>query len=183
MKKMNKKTLVLLIAIAALMTASIGGTVAWLATSSGPITNTFLPTKAVVTVNDEIVNNVTKQNVVITNNSDFPGYIRAAIVANWYKDGQIVAPWKNTAEEGTFEGLTGNGWEEIGGYYYYLSPVDAGEATGSALFKSYTVGIPPVDGAHLEMDIIAQVIQATPKQAVIDAWGQTVADQLNDQQN
>jgi len=169
MKKMNKKTLVLLIAIAALMTASIGGTVAWLATSSGPITNTFTPAHVSVSVTDEIDGN-TKKNVQITNTSDIPVYMRVAVVANWYDDaGNIVAPWTNNL--GTLSGWT----LKDDGYYYYNGTVPAedgvlGGTDTVTLFDTYEAKNGPAD-AHLEMDIIAQVIQATPTDAVTAAWG------------
>ena len=173
MKKMNKKTLVLLIAIAALMTASIGGTVAWLATSSGPITNTFTPAHVSVSVTDEIDGN-TKENVQITNTSDIPVYMRVAVVANWYEgedaNKKIVAPWNDY--RGFAAKVSGN-WEQDGNYFYYKGTVAA--KTPVELFKNgegySAVNNTDYPNAHLEMDIIAQVIQATPTDAVTAAWG------------
>ena len=169
MKKMNKKTLVLLIAIAALMTASIGGTVAWLATSSGPITNTFTPAHVSVSVTDEIDGN-TKKNVQITNTSDIPVYMRVAVVANWYDDaGNIVAPWTNNL--GTLSGWT----LKDDGYYYYNSKLAVGDRTPNLLetaieqLSPLPEGVPV--GSSLQIVVLHQSIQADGgAKDAINAW-------------
>lgn len=74
-------------------------------------------------------------------------------LANWYKDGKVVAPWSD------YDGLFINSnWQRgSDGYYYYNGTVAAN--TTVTLFTAYTATDGP-DGAHLEMDIISQVIQA-----------------------
>ncbi len=111
-----------------------------------------------IDVTDEIVSSV-KKNLAIQNTGNVPEYIRAVIVANWYDDsGNIVSGWQPS--EGTFEGLCGSGWVKEGDFYYYTSPVEPGQVTGSKLFVSYTPVAAPVDGAHLEMNIITQAVKA-----------------------
>jgi len=95
--------------------------------------------------------------VYIQNTGSAKAYIRAAIVGNWYKDGEIVAPWK--VSEGTFVGLAGNDWTLVDGFYYYDTAVEAGGST-SYLFTSYTPPTAPVADAHLELTILCQAIQA-----------------------
>lgn len=166
MKNM-KKSLLLLTAVVVLLMASVGGTVAYLATQTESVTNTFTPANVSTDVTDEINGNI-KKNVKVTNKSDIPVYIRVAVVANWMKDGNVVAPWSDYGGLGI-----SNDWIQIGGYYYYRTPVAAGAEV--TLFNSYAATGGP-DGAHLEMDIIAQAIQAEPTTVVESAWNVTVSN-------
>ena len=161
MKNM-KKTVVLLTAIAVLLCATVGGTVAYLVTNTLPVVNTFTPATVDTEVTDNISGN-TKRDVQIKNSSNIPVYMRVAVVANWYKAGEVVAPWNNYVGLGVT-----SDWTLRDGYYYYNGTVAAGAEV--KLFDSYTATGGP-DGAHLEMDIISQVIQAEPTRAVEGAWG------------
>ena len=165
MKKINKKSLLLLIAVAVIFTAAIGGTVAYLVTSTPAVTNVFEPATTGVEVTDKIENGF-KKNVVITNKSTIPVYLRVAVIANWVNDDeQIVAPWSDYGNLG----VDTSKWTLKNGYYYYKGTVAAnGNVT---LFEKYEQPEPPVAGAHLEMDVIAQIIQAEPTDAVTEAWG------------
>lgn len=177
MKKFNKKSLVLLICVALLLTVTVSGTVAYLVAGTSEVANTFAPTHVTVDITDNVSNGV-KSNVTITNTSNIDAYIRAAIVGYWCNaDDEIVAAWdpKDTAQ-GVFDGLPGTNWKENGGYYYYTVPVEAGQETGSKLFTTYTVGTPPVEGAHLVMNILVQAVQADGvtadgKKVVVATWG------------
>lgn len=170
MNKKLSKSIVLLIAVVALLAIAVGGTMAYLITSTAPVTNTFTPASIGTDVTDEMDGNV-KKNVKITNKSNIPVYMRVAVVANWYEgdgsDKKIVAPWADFDNLG----VDASKWTRIGEYYYYTSTVGANEPV--TLFNSYEAKDGPV-GAHLEMDIIAQVIQAEPSTAVEQAWGVTV---------
>ena len=155
MKNRNRrkfiKSSLLLIAVVALLVAAVGGTVAYLVTNTLPVVNTFTPATVDTEVTDNISGN-TKRDVQIKNSSNIPVYMRVAVVANWYKAGEVVAPWNNYVGLGVT-----SDWTLIDGYYYYNGTVAAGAEV--KLFDSYTATGGP-DGAHLEMDIISQVIQA-----------------------
>ncbi len=180
MFKNKSKALIAAALIALILTASIGGTIAYLATHTGPVENTFTAPTTDVNITDEVNGNV-KEKVVITNTSSYPVYIRVAIVANWRDAaGNIVAPWMNTASEGEFAGLPGEYWVKYGDYYYYTLPVAAGQTTGAPLFTSYKIGTKPnyAEGnqaAYLEMDLLVQAVQAEPITAVQELWGVTVS--------
>ncbi|MGN0802932.1 MAG: hypothetical protein ACI4MF_10100, partial [Candidatus Faecivicinus sp.] len=125
----------------------------YLVTDTTPVVNTFTPATVSTDVTDDISGN-TKSNVQIKNNSNIPVYMRVAVVANWYsEDGKVVAPWSDYEKLG----VNSTNWTYSGGYYYYNGTVAAGATV--TLFDSYTATGGP-EGAHLEMDIIAQVIQA-----------------------
>lgn len=127
-----------------------------------------------VKVTDTVVGKL-KNNVKIKNTGTAKAYIRAAIVAGWYDDnGMMVAPWTDSSPS-SFTGLPGTKWVLGGGnYYYYKDPVPGGEFTGHDLFTSYDASslTPPVEGAHLEMTILAQaVLWDTDKANAKLAWG------------
>ena len=54
------------------------------------------------------------------------------------------------------------------GYYYYTKAVPVGGSTGNLLEKAMTLD------ENMQVVVLADAIQAMPKQAVIDAWGVTV---------
>lgn len=168
MKKFSKKVLVLLIAATMLLTVGVGSTVAYLVTNTGSITNTFTPGEVNTDITEEFENNV-KKSIIITNttNSNVAVYVRVAIVANWVKDGQIVAPWDGTIE-------LGENWKTgSDGYYYYTQSVAVGGKT-SNLLKTPIEEKVRADGSCLVMTVIHQSIQAEPTDAVKEAWGVTV---------
>lgn len=111
-----------------------------------------------VEVSDKVVGKV-KSDLQIKNTGLASGYIRATMVGFWVNaSGAIVAPWRET--DGTFNGLTGSDWTKSStdGFYYYTQPVAPG-ATTSKLFETYTLtAAPPVEGAHLELTILAQIV-------------------------
>lgn len=122
-----------------------------------------------VSVDDAVISGV-KQNLSITNTGNVNEYIRAAIVANWFKDGLLVAAWKET--DGTFAGLCGSGWSKgTDGFYYYSSAVGPGQEISSKLFTSYTKPAAPVSGATLRMEIVTQAAKAVPGKTCQQAFG------------
>lgn len=182
---MKKKSFLILATMVLLLTFAVGGTIAYLVTSTTPVVNTFTPAEVTVSV-DDTVSGTLKSDVVITNTGNTSAYIRAVIVANWCDEaGNIVAPCDlDDPDQVTFSGLPDENWLEKDGYYYYKKAVSAKTAIpqSDALFISCIAGTAPVaDAHHLEMTIIAQGIQSegvtssgTP--AVTDAWGVTVSN-------
>lgn len=154
MKHLNRKKTVLLLAMVVLILAgAVGGTLAYIVTSSGPVQNTFTPAHVTCAVVEDF-DKQTKENVTIRNTGNTSAYIRAAVVGNWVKDGKIVAPWADDIIYSQSGWVQGND-----GYYYYQREVAAGQVT-SNLFDSYKPDPAPVDGAHLEMTIVCQAVQA-----------------------
>ena len=168
MKSINKKRILLLAMVLIILFGAVSGTIAWLTASTDPVVNTFVPGKVDVDITDDVSGKV-KSNVVIKNTGNTDAYIRAAIVANWYKDGKIVAAWDES--QGSFDNsLPGTDWTKgTDGYYYYTKSVAPDQTTGTKLFNTYTAPDAPVVGAQLEMDIIVQAIQSSPAAAISDA--------------
>ena len=163
------KSSALIIALALILVLAVGGTVAYIFTQTDPVINTFTPTEAKITV-DEKTNNNQKTEIIVKNNSTgVPVYIRVALVANMIDEDKNVT---GAADVPTF--TLGDNWlEGSDGYYYYTEPVPVGESTGNLLQSSMKLD------ENMQVVVLADAIQAEPKQAVIDAWGQTIADKLN----
>ena len=167
---MKTKKPVALVALLVLLCCTVAGTLAYLVTSTDPVTNTFTPAH-VSTAVDETFENGVKSDVKIKNTGDIPAYIRAAVIINWADgDGNVSAtPVKTT--DYTIK-WTKEGWVEHGGYYYYTAPVAVGALTGQ-LFTGCELakGVTPPEGYSLQVTILADGIQSEPADAVIQAWG------------
>ena len=158
------KSSALIIALALILVLAVGGTVAYIFTHTGPVINTFTPADAKITVNEEISSNQKTSITVVNNSTGVPVYIRVALVANMIdKDKNVTG----AASVPTF--TLGDNWL-VGndGYYYYTEPVPVGESTGNLLKSPMTLD------ENMQVVVLADAIQAMPKEAVIDAWGVTV---------
>ena len=163
------KSSALIIALALILVLAVGGTVAYIFTQTDPVINTFTPTEAKITVDEETNSNQKTSITVVNNSTGVPVYIRVALVAN-----MIDGAGNVTGAASVPEFTPGDDWlEGSDGYYYYTKAVPVGGSTGNLLEKAMTLD------ENMQVVVLADAIQAMPKQAVIDAWGQTIADQLN----
>ena len=108
----------------------------------------------------------TKSNVNVKNIGLSNAYVRAAVVANWVDDnGVIVAPCEPTFTQGT-------NWDKSSdGFYYYQNIIKPGNAPANNLIGSYTAPTsPPVSGAHLEMHVVGQGIDASTELTTIYSY-------------
>lgn len=163
------KSSALIIALALILVLAVGGTVAYIFTQTDPVINTFTPTEAKITV-DEETNSNQKTSITVENiSTGVPVYIRVALVANMIDKDENVT---GAASVPTF--TLGKDWiKGSDGYYYYTEPVPVGGSTGNLLQS------PMILDENMQVVVLADAIQAEPKQAVIDAWGQTIANRLN----
>lgn len=160
-----RKEFVLLVSVFVMIAGVVGGTIAYL-TSHAEITNNF--TMAHV---DCVVNN----NQTITNTSDIPAYIRAAVVVTWQDtNGKIYG--KAPVEGTDYTVNLGTSWESRGdGYYYSAGAVEVGE-TLSLTVNTSDAGKAP-EGCTLNVEILAEAIQAAPDSARQNAWGYSTNNQ------
>ena len=175
MKRINKKVILLAVSLVLILSAAIGGTVAYLIDQTGSITNTFTPVKVTPEVTEDFDHKV-KNNVKITNDGDIPAYIRVKVVVTW-KNGNDVygaAPVEN--KDYTWQ-IPGIGWVKgKDGFYYYTKPVPAGEKTSILLTDcKLKDDVKAPAGYSLSVDIHAQAIQAEPTTAVTSAWNNVTA--------
>lgn len=167
---MKTKQPVALVALLVLLCCTVAGTVAYLVTSTDPVTNTFTPA-SVTTQVEEKFDGTTKSDVQIKNTGNIDAYIRAAVIINWadangnvsatpVKDGDYVIKYDSS-----------NTWKKIGDYWYYTKPVAADSLTEKALIESCTpvAGKAP-EGYDLQVTILADGIQSEPSNAVTEAW-------------
>lgn len=174
-----RRGLVLAAALALTLIFSAGGTLAWLAAGTEDTVNTFSPAQMEITVREDF-DGKTKKSVKVENKSETAVYIRVALVPTWV-DETTHEPVAQSAslDDLIFTTLPASGWVKHGNYYYYTQSVSAGAITPE-LFSSAVVkdGAAPA-GCTMDLQVLAQAVQATPKDAVTAAWGEAIAAQLN----
>ena len=165
--RMNR-TAVLLIAIILLISTAVGSTVAFLATKTEPVENSF---EYANDVSCEVMQDRDTDGsiVQVKNTGTISAYIRAAVVANWIDvDGNIAA----SVPEGYSYDLTcssGSWAQGKDGFFYYLLPVAPGASTEGNLLTC-TVTCPETPEYTLSAEVLAEAIQSTPASAVNEAW-------------
>ena len=161
------RQLVLVISAVLILTAAVGGTLAYLSTNSGPIENTFTPSEVDIDIEENFPQgSTTKSDVKITNVGDTDAYVRAMVFINW-KKGNNVQPAKESdyvLDEGSTD------WEKKGEFYYYTKVLPVGGKTTNLIDSIEVVGTAP-EGYTLSVEILASAVQAVPESAVKDAWG------------
>lgn len=173
--KTNRKAPVALVAILVLLCCAVAGTVAYLVTSTGPVTNTFTPAHVSTEVKEEF-DGTTKSNVRIKNTGDIDAYIRVAVIVNWADENGNVYGGAVPKEGKDYSELKlKTSWVKgSDGYYYYTNPV-APEAFTTAMFEPITQQQDCADTNYkLQVTILADGIQSVPADAVKEAWGVTV---------
>ncbi len=160
------KEFLTLCSVLVLLIGVVGGTLAYLVTNTAPVTNTFTPATSGIDIPEDFKGEV-KKDVKVENKSDYPVYARATYVAYWVSEDGSVLPEVPTL---TGRGINTTDWtyRTEDGYWYYNKILPAGGTT-SNFINEFTAG--KKDGCHLVIDVIAETVQAEPKQAVIDVWG------------
>lgn len=175
MKKLHRKSVVLLIALALLLTCAVSGTVAYLSVGSGPVTNTFTPAELDTVIVEDFkmqYGGAVKSSIQVKNKGTIDAYVRVGVYGYWaVKDSggneKIIAPWASTV-------TPADGWVEAGDWYYYTSKLEPGKTTGNLLSAQITKAGQPASypSAYLVVNVIHQSIQTEPDQALADAnWG------------
>ena len=194
-RKRIKLSTVLVIAAALALVTAIGGTMAWLTTHSEGLTNTFTPATVSGNIlegeNGYTFDGNTKESVRIENTSDVPVYVRVALVPTWVmKENDKYVPVAEPVT-GTDVSIDGVNWDNFkptdsnwvqgnDGYYYYTKPLAAKDSDGSTTPNLFNVAnAVPKDGYHMNLQVLLQMIQAEPADAVKDAWKAGVSDVSN----
>lgn len=182
--RLHKRAILLGLAAALVVAASIGGTLAWLTSSSFGLVNTFTPGAVDTTVDEKFPDNETKKDVYIVNGPDanVPAFIRVALVPIWRNADHTGAGYPAAAVD--VSGQMGTGWFYQDGYYYYSDPVPPLAKTGTALISSLSAppapaGVPA--DVYYELQVVAQSIQAEGVDSsgtapATLAWGVTVSN-------
>ncbi len=179
----SKKTLTLLVALLVIFTVSVGSTLAFLITQTDSVVNTFTPGEIKGDV-IETFDGETKEDVKISidSDSDVSAYVRALVVVSWQDaEGNVYGQKPVAGVDYTITmGTSSNWFEGANGYYYYSEPLGADlDTTTDVLIKSCTQKQACENPKYkLNVDVIAEAIQAEPVDAVQEAWGVTVTNGL-----
>lgn len=175
------KAILLVVSLLLVMALSIGGSLAWLTTSTAPVVNTFTPGDVTTTVVEEIDNGV-KNNVQIQNTGSVEAYVRAQVIVTWQNDSgnvNAIAPKEGTDYTIIWSGTTGENptwFQGADGYYYCKAPVVAGGTTAVLFTDCKPVDGKAPQGYNLCVEILSSAIQAVPATTVESVWLVTVGD-------
>ena len=187
MRKLNKKVVALLVSLTLVLTIAVGGTLAYLVDKTGSVVNKFNPSSVTTEVYEEREGNV-KKNVKIQNTGDTTAYIRAAVVVTWQDaSGNVYGqvPVLDTDYTISFnteqqENPEGKWTLAADGFYYWNSPVNAGDNTGVLITEAKLkdgVTAPKVGDVqyYLCIEILGSGVQSKPASVVTDVWSSGVS--------
>ena len=165
-----RRGLVLAAALALTLIFSAGGTLAGLAASTEETVTTFSPAQMEITVREDF-DGETKKSVKVENRSETAVYIRVSLVPTWVNAAGEPMAQSASLDDLTFTNLPANGWVKHGNYYYYTQSVSAGAITPELFTSAVVKDNAAPTGCTMELRVLAQAVQATPKDAVTAAWG------------
>lgn len=183
----KKRKNLILIALITIFVISVIGTMVYARyiKKSNETVNNFSPAYSILpTINEKFEENnkLLKENVTISvEKTDYPVYVRAAIIFTWKEKGKEDGPlyFKKPEEKVDYTLICNNTdwvYNSKDGYYYYKHPVASGGTT-SNLIESCSTNVTPPEGFTLSVDIIAQTVQAVGHtdgaeniMSVEDAW-------------
>lgn len=149
-KSKRNRALVLMLSLVLVFSMIAGGTIAYLITNGGKVTNTFAPGKVACSVDSQ-------GQITVTQDSNVNAYVRAAVTVNWVDaDGKIyaIAPtYKIDAAEGWNVG-------ESDDYFYYPTPVSPNTTLSVPATVSNVSKNPDSSKYSLQIVYIAEAIQA-----------------------
>ncbi len=181
----RKRILPVILAVTFVLAVTVATVYAYLSASTNTVSNSFsADVDPVLSITETFKDNV-KSNVAVqvekAGETTYTVYVRAAIVVTW-KDtsGNVLATKPVSPTDYTITLNDTNWFLHTDGYYYCKSPVQSGNATPVLITTCAPVEGKTPEGYGLNVEIIAQAVQAkgttdvggTP--AVTDAWGVTV---------
>lgn len=151
--------LIILTVLAALISVSVFA--AYLR-NSNEVKNTFKPADSVVPEIVETFDGSVKKDVSFkVGDTDYPVYVRAAIVITWQNEAGIVYFSQPNLNTDYTISLNSTNWElRDDGFYYYKTSVPSGGQTSNLINVCEQIGDAPVDGFTLNVEILVQTIQA-----------------------
>lgn len=166
----------LMVSLALVLALGLGATLAYIATATDPVPNSFEPRKVEVSISENF-NRKVKSDVTFSNEVDIPVFVRATL-AVWWTDaeGTIVSQPEGCSWSG---GEVLAGWTKIGDIFYYnkaLSPKGQSGDTTTIMLSAIEAQIPNESGHELNVDVLYEAIQAEPSTAVQDAWGVSISN-------
>lgn len=177
-KVVKRKAVIGLLVCIFVLIVSAGFAIAYLSATTDAVTNTFEEaTASNPSVSETFSNNIKSDVRIDIGSPGYAVYVRAALVINWKEsaNGSVLG---TAPELGTDYSLTlGDEWVKAeDGFYYYLSPISSGK-TPALIVECKPLVDAPEEGCALNVEIIAQTVQAVGETddgtalAVEDAWG------------
>ena len=185
---MSKRKRIITLLVGVILLAGTAGTLAWLSVT-GVLVNQFGIGSVTPSV-QETLNGKVKSDVKAKNTGTAPAYIRAAVDIYW-QDQDGARLWDEPKEEPKGEADYEIAWsvadasgansaynwvKASDGFYYWTSPVAPGAETGVLINR--VTELKATEGRNLVVDISTQAVQATPDEAVHDAWGCSVENDV-----
>lgn len=185
---MSKRKRIIALLVGVILLAGTAGTLAWLSVT-GVLVNQFGIGSVTPSV-QETLNGKVKSDVKAKNTGTAPAYIRAAVDIYW-QDQDGARLWDEPKEEPKGEADYEIAWsvadasgansaynwvKASDGFYYWTSPVAPGAETGVLINR--VTELKATEGRNLVVDISTQAVRATPDEAVHDAWGCSVENDV-----
>lgn len=185
---MSKRKRIIALLAGVILLAGTAGTLAWLSVT-GVLVNQFGIGSVTPSV-QETLNGKVKSDVKAKNTGTAPAYIRVAVDIYW-QDQDGARLWDEPKEEPKGEADYEIAWsvadasgansaynwvKASDGFYYWTSPVAPGAETGVLINR--VTELKATEGRNLVVDISTQAVQATPDEAVHDAWGCSVENDV-----
>lgn len=185
---MSKRRRIIALLVGVILLAGTAGTLAWLSVT-GVLVNQFGIGSVTPSV-QETLNGKVKSDVKAKNTGTAPAYIRAAVDIYW-QDQDGARLWDEPKEEPKGEADYEIAWsvadasgansaynwvKASDGFYYWTSPVAPGAETGVLINR--VTELKATEGRNLVVDISTQAVQAMPDEAVHDAWGCSVENDV-----
>lgn len=181
---MSKRKRIIALLVGVILLAGTAGTLAWLSVT-GVLVNQFGIGSVTPSVQETLNGNV-KSDVKAKNTGTAPAYIRAAVDIYWQdatsgarlweepKADTYKIVWSDSLRDASGANSASSWVKASDGFYYWTSPVAPGAETGVLINR--VTELKATEDRNLVVDISTQAVQATPDEAVHDAWNCTVKD-------
>lgn len=182
---MSKRKRIIALLVGVILLAGTAGTLAWLSVT-GVLVNQFGIGSVAPSVQETLSGNV-KSDVKAKNTGTAPAYIRAAVDIYWQDatsgarlweepkaDTDYEIAWSDSLRDASGVNSASRWVKASDGFYYWTSPVAPMGETGVLINR--VTELKTTEGRNLVVDISTQAVQATPDEAVHDAWDCTVND-------
>lgn len=147
---------------------------AYMIKRTGTIQNDFVPASVECKVIENFSNNE-KSIITVENDGNIDAYIRVRLVTYWSYEGGDAVSGTNSENIDIAQTDLGTNWlkgKEANTYYYALK-VSSGFTTTNLLGSTFVIELS--EGQIVV--VLAEAIQADPKNAVIDAWDVEIVDE------
>ncbi|MBR5264357.1 MAG: hypothetical protein IKV50_06660 [Clostridia bacterium] len=175
----RKRILPVFLAVLFVIAVTVATVYAYLKTSTPAVENTFSAAQdPEATITESFDPNTEKKNVAVkVGDTGYSVYVRAVIVVTWKnaENGDVLAikPVAGTDYEIS---LNDSEWFEKDGFYYHKAAVESGDSTAVLINSCAPIDGKTPAGYGLNVEIVAQTIQAAGKTdagdipAVTKAW-------------